>query len=83
MRWNGQTVEQWRASWEPGRRCFAWLPVQLSDGAWVWLEPYWAAGVPWANEIGEPTKPYQGKALTQEGALAARRANVESGKRPG
>lgn len=26
-----------RGSWHP---CFAWLPVRLLTGQWVWLQPY-------------------------------------------
>lgn len=42
MRWKGETRAQWRDRLiEDGERLFAWLPVQMDNGQWVWLEHYW------------------------------------------
>lgn len=46
----GRTKEEVHAAWREwqhllnmGRERFAWIPVQLHDGSWLWLEPYVAA----------------------------------------
>ena len=40
MRWKGETVRQfWKRVLE-WHDAYAWLPVQLSDGNWTWLEKY-------------------------------------------
>lgn len=46
MRWGltvSQHVEIARAqvlALKTWRRCYAWWPTKLSDGSWIWLEPY-------------------------------------------
>lgn len=61
MRWNGETEQQMRSRWMDGIKCFAWLPVQLQSGSWVWLETYWSAWVPTHSASG-----FWRSALTQE-----------------
>jgi len=41
MRWRGTTAAQRRARGYRGFETFSYLPTQLEDGSWVWLEPYW------------------------------------------
>lgn len=46
MRWRGETWEQRRqrvmSDWH---RWFAFFPIQMRDGSWVWLEYVWRLGV--------------------------------------
>lgn len=41
MQWEGQTVAQRIEKEKQGIRRFAFLPTQMADGTWVWLEPFW------------------------------------------
>jgi len=42
MRIKGETRNQWFIRMKrDGETRFAWLPVQMDDGTWVWLEKYW------------------------------------------
>lgn len=38
MKWRGETQEQWEARMATWRRWFAWHPIQMDSGEWVWLE---------------------------------------------
>ena len=38
MRWKGETGTQWRDRVTKEHRHFCWLPRQMSDGTWIWLE---------------------------------------------
>ena len=40
MRWKGETYEQEQARLREWHSPFAWIPVQMDDGKWVWLERY-------------------------------------------
>lgn len=40
MRWRGETEQQRRRRVSEWHRRFAWVPVQMEDGTWVWLEDY-------------------------------------------
>lgn len=40
MRWSGETAAQRKARMGAWRWAFALVPVQMSDGLWVWLEWY-------------------------------------------
>lgn len=41
MRWKGETPAQREARYREGVWRLAWLPTQMDDGTWVWLEPFW------------------------------------------
>ena len=49
MKWSGETEEQRMVREDEWHKWFAWFPLQMPDGTWVWLErverrtPYMAA----------------------------------------
>ena len=42
MKWQGETLEQAVERWRAGYRRYAYLPTQMHDGQWVWLEYFWS-----------------------------------------
>ncbi|WPZ28996.1 hypothetical protein T8A63_15385 [Sulfitobacter sp. OXR-159] len=38
MKWRGETQDQWVKRMATWRRWFAWHPVQMDNGDWVWLQ---------------------------------------------
>ena len=38
MKWSGETEEQRMVREYEWHKWFAWFPVQMPDGTWVWLE---------------------------------------------
>jgi len=40
MQWRGETVEQFWDRVCEWHGAYAWFPVQLTDGTWLWLEQY-------------------------------------------
>jgi hypothetical protein len=43
MIWDGETYEQRIFRLQQGIETFAWLPRQMMDGRWVWLQRHWTA----------------------------------------
>lgn len=50
MRWRGETLEQMERRLTRWHRRFAYVPVQMHDGTWVWWEPYDAIQVRKPNQ---------------------------------
>lgn len=52
MRWSGESKAHRDKRLREWHRRFAFLPTQMSDGGWVWLESYWAIDVahPWSSD---------------------------------
>lgn len=42
MKWRGETEHQWKVRTAQWHDVFCWLPRQMRNGNWVWLEPCWA-----------------------------------------
>lgn len=42
----GKTDDERERAWSRWRRAFAFLPVRLGDGRWLWLESYLYRGAP-------------------------------------
>jgi len=38
MKWSGETEEQRMVREDEWHKWFAWFPLQMPDGTWVWLE---------------------------------------------
>jgi len=64
MKWSGETEKQRLAREFEWHKRFAWFPLQMSDGTWVWLENVerkknrWAVYVTWQyREIGSDWEP--------------------------
>lgn len=61
MRWSGTTREQREALERGGIQCFAYLPTQMCDGTWIWLEHYWAVrriNYLWRPQFNHGPDPY-------------------------
>lgn len=65
MNWQGETKEQRERRTAEWHRVFCWVPRQLADGRWVWLEHVWLRRVPtnfnngyfWLFAQGEKSQP--------------------------
>ena len=73
MRWDGETAEQENARLNDWHKWFAWYPVQLKSGQWVWWENLWRirTGYDWqySDALVKPEQPYRpdtgsGKAMS-------------------
>lgn len=42
MKWRGETETQWLERTREWHRHYCWLPTQMRNGKWVWLEWVWA-----------------------------------------
>lgn len=45
MKWNGETEHQWMVRTARWHKCFCFLPRQMHNGKWVWLERCWTRRV--------------------------------------
>lgn len=63
MKWSGETKEQRVLRDSKWHKWFAWFPLQMSGGTWVWLEHVERRQKyrgPWVyREIGSDWEPYE------------------------
>ena len=63
MKWSGETEEQRMVREDEWHKWFAWFPLQMPYGTWVWLErverrtPFMAAHLWVYREIGSDWEP--------------------------
>ena len=43
MIWQGETINQKEIREKRGVRLYAYLPLQMNNGKWIWREYYWEA----------------------------------------
>ena len=65
MRWKGETTQQWLDRTAEWHKHFLWVPRQMKDGSWIWLETIWrkrdsyVGGWTYSDALIKPETPMQ------------------------